>query len=151
MHELTIDWNELELAFREISGTQNYFDLRTGSVVSVVAGYEDEDEVQTLIQQHPSRFKAIAPLDANYSRAVLSRFLNKISQKQLRAELELTLKGPAGLTRSMELLKANGAYMSAYSRYEQETFWLHLREFLSACDVKPTNRAPEPELFHEVA
>ena len=151
MNELSVDWHELELAFREVSETQNYFDLRSGSVVSGVRGYEDEDEIQTLIEQHPLHFKKIEPLDAAFTRSVLVAFLPQVSQKKLRAELELALKGPAGLTRSLSVLKNDGKFVSQYQRYEQELFWSRVHQFLKSCDVKPVNRAPEPELFHEVA
>ena len=61
------------------------------------------------------------------------------------------MKGPAGLTRSLTILKRNGGEMSRYHRFEQESFWARVHLFLKECGVKPLNRAPEPELFHEVA
>ena len=151
MNELAVDWNELELAFSEVSETQNFFDLRSGAGISVVRGYEDEAEIQTLIQQHPDRFEKIAPLDAGFTRSALMAFLPLVAQKQLRAELELALKGPAGLTRAMDVLRTHGDVMGQFHRHEQESFWKHVNLFLGNCGVKPANRAPEPELFHEVA
>ena len=106
---------------------------------------------QTLIQQHPDRFEKIAPLDAGFTRDALMAFLPLVVQKQLRAELELALKGPAGLTRAMDVLKTHGDVMGQFHRHEQESFWKHVNSFLGNCGVKPANRAPEPELFHEVA
>ena len=151
MKEIKVDWNELELAFREISGTKNYIDVFTGAIVSVVPGFEDEEEVHQLINQNPHRLIEICPLDANFGRAVLRRFIQQNIAQDLRNELTQAMDGPAGLTYSMNIIKRDGESLSQYHRFEQELFWEHVNTFLVDCGILPTNRAPQPELFHDVA
>jgi hypothetical protein len=151
MKEIKVDWNELELAFREISGTKNYIDVFTGAIVSVVPGFEDEEEVHQLINQNPHRLMEICPLDANFGRAVLRRFIQQNIAPNLRNELTQALEGPAGLTYSMNIIKRDGESLSHYHRFEQELFWEHVHTFLVDCGILPTNRAPQPELFYDVA
>ena len=151
MKEISVDWHELELAFREISETENYFDTENGGVLSLLPGFQDADEMQGLLSSQPQRYKLIEALTTDFSRDVMVRFLSNVSSKQVRAELEMALKGPAGVTRYWALLKRDGGLLSQFHRFEQESFWTHVRMFLSCCGVNPVNRAPEPELFHDVA
>ena len=151
MKEIKVDWHELELAFREISGTKNYLDVFTGAIVSEVPGFEDEEEVHQLIDQNPHRLIEICPLNAHFGRAVMRRFILQNITPDLRADLSSAMQGPAGLTHSMNIIKRDGEALSQYHRFEQELFWEHVHTFLVDCGILPTNRAPQPELFHDVA
>ena len=151
MKEIKVDWHELELAFREISDTKNYIDIFTGAILSIVPGFEDEEEIHQLISQNPHRIIEIQPLNADFGRLTMREFIQQNITQELRDELGLALAGPAGLTNSMNIIRQDGERLSQYQRFEQELFWQHVHTFLEGCGIAPTNRAPQPELFHEVA
>ena len=56
MAKLDVDWADLELAFRDATGTENYLDLLSGEVLSVVPGFSDEEESRDQIRKEPRRF-----------------------------------------------------------------------------------------------
>ena len=151
MKEIKVDWHELELAFRELSDTKNYIDVFTGSILSIVPGFEDEEEIHNLIAQNPHRIIEIKPLNADFGRLTMREFIQQNIAPQLREELNSAIAGPAGLTNSMNIIRKDGEYLGQYQRFEQELFWEHVHSFLADCGIAPINRAPQPELFHDVA
>lgn len=150
---LDVDWGDLELAFRDATGTPNYLDVQSGEVVSVVPGFGDAGELRELIQRQPERFAAIAPIDAGHARHVMGEFLGRLPADQRRRFAAAGLRGsplpPGGLTKCLALLREDEALLQSYYRFEQASFWRHVEAFLASAGVTPASRAPGVELFED--
>ena len=147
MGTLDVDWSDLELGFRDATGTENWLDLETGEVVSVLEGFEDTDDLRRIIAREPSRFARIQPIDAAHARRVMASFIKTLPPKP-RRRLEAAARGGAGsLTRCVALLRQEPALLGKYYRFEQSEFWRHLEAFLALHDVEPTTAPPGVELF----
>ena len=151
MIPLNIDWTDLELAFRDATGTESFFDLRTGEVVSVVPDFSDEPDLRRLIDAHPGRFIAILPIDAGFSRRVLYAFVDTLQDGPLKRRLSAARHGAGSLTRCLEILRCDAAALQAYYRHEQDAVWRHAEAFLAKVGVASRNPVPSPELFEEHA
>ena len=142
-----VDWADLELAFRDGTGTESYLDRESGEVVSVVAGFADEAEVRERLARHPGRYVVVTPLDASFSREVLKLFVDRLRPSTLKDELALALVGPGGLQRSMALLHDDKAARASYLRFEQSEVWRRVERFLREHHVQAGTPAPALDLF----
>ena len=150
MRTLDVDWNDLELAFRDATGTESYLDTKTGEVVAIVSGFEDEDDLRKLLDNEPTRFVRVPPIDANYARAVMRAFISTLGPSPAKDRLAASSHGAGSLTRCVALLRDNETLLLAYYRFEQSAFWRHLEAFLDDAAVKPLEDAPEVDLFEGV-
>jgi hypothetical protein len=148
---LDVDWGDLELAFRDATGTRNFLDKGTGDVISIVPGFSDVEELETAIAREPHRFLAIPPLDASHARSVMGDFLSTLEPPLLERFAAAGLKegrlGPGGLTKCLALLREDEPLLSRYYRFEQTSFWATVESFLSSAGVTPSTRTPGVELF----
>jgi hypothetical protein len=145
---LDVDWADLELAFRDATGTENYLDLNTGEVVSVVPGFSDEAELREEIGREPARYLDLHPVDTAFAREAMTAFVKQLPRAELRTKLEVALHHKTGgLTRAMEHLRADAAQLAAWHRWEQARFWRHVDEVLRGAGVKPQSPPPAVELF----
>ena len=152
---LDVDWGDLELAFRDATGTRNFLDKGTGDVVSIVPGFMDTEDLETAIAREPQRFLAISPLDASHARGVMGEFLGTleppVASRFAAAGLKVGGLGPGGLTKCLALLREDEALLTRYYRFEQNSFWNTVEGFLCSAGVKPSTRTPGVELFEGCA
>ena len=150
MRTLDIDWADLEIAFRDATGARSWLDRETGEVLTLLAGFYDEADLQGKLRTFPDRFAALAPVDKHFTQAVVHAFVERTSgalQRQLRdAEA-----GPGGLSRAMSLLKQDKGTWARFARFEQEQLVLHIERFLEGQGIQAGSRAPAPDLFEGLA
>jgi hypothetical protein len=144
---LDVDWADLELAFRDATGTENYLDLKTGEVVSVVPGFSDEAELREEIAREAHRFWLLTPVDVSFTRAVMEAFVSSLSSGLFQRKLKNAFSRSGGLTRCMELLKDDGPMLAQWHRFEQSRFWRHVMDALREAKVEPYSPPPAVELF----
>jgi len=148
---LDVDWGDLELAFRDATGTKNFLDGLTGEVVSVVPGFSDAEELMEMIARQLDRFARITPLSATHAREVMGKFLERLEPQRKQSFAAAGLKpgklGPGGLTKCLALLRDDEALLARYYRFEQTSFWRHVESFLAGAGISPSTRTPGVELF----
>lgn len=147
MRTLDVDWLDLELAFRDATGTESYLDLDSGEVVSVVPGFSDEAELKDIIARDPERYVLLEPIDTRFARDVMRRFTERMPEGTLRRRLFAAERKTGAYTRSLAILREDEAVLASYHRFEQAAFWDHVERYLSERGVAPETPAPGVELF----
>lgn len=144
---LDVDWLDLELAFRDTTGTESYLDLDTGEVVSIVPGFPDEADLRRSVAEAPGRYVALQPLDTGFSRAVMRRFVERLPEGKLKRQLRMAERKSGALTRSLAILRGDEAALASWHRFEQSAFWDHVDRYLRERGVVPETSPPGVELF----
>lgn len=147
MTKVDVDWADVELAFRDATGTESFLDRQTGEVLSVVPGFSDEEEVRDLLRKEPRRYVRLEPVDTAFAREVMRAFIAQLPGGERKRALETSFKKVGGLTRCMELLDEDKATLSSFHRYEQIRFWDHVESSLREAGVEPQSAPPSVELF----
>lgn len=147
MTKVDVDWADVELAFRDATGTESFLDRQSGEVLSVVPGFFDEEEVRDLIARDPRRYLQLEPVDTAFAREVMRAFIAQLPSGALKLRLESSLKKTGGLTRCMELLDEDRGALSSFHRFEQLRFWEHVERTLNEAGVEPQSAPPSVELF----
>lgn len=147
MTKVDVDWADVELAFRDATGTESFLDRSTGEVLSVVPGFFDEEEVRDLLEREPSRYLPLEPVDTAFAREVMRAFIAQLPRGSLRQRLDASLKKTGGLTRCMELLDEDKEALSSFHRFEALRFWDHVERTLREAGVEPQSAPPSVELF----
>ncbi len=150
MRTLDVDWNDLELAFRDATGTESYVDTQSGEVITVVPGFEDEADLRRHLENEPARFLHIPPIDAGYARAVMRAFISTLPASSAKEKLRAASHGAGALTRCVALLRSEEALLMGYYRFEQSAFWQHVEAFLDDAKIQPMQEAPDVDLFEGV-
>lgn len=151
MRLLDVDWFDLELAFRDTTGTENHLDLETGEVVSVVAGFVDEQELRAILKRDATRFVSLPPVTATDARVFMADFVDSLEPSEARKSLKVTSVGAGSLTRCVTLLREDDAMLGRYYRFEQLRFWEHVERFLKENGVQASSRTPSVDLFEGIA
>ena len=151
MKYLDIDWEDLELAFREVTGTENYLDTLTGAIMSIVDGYDDEEETRALIRAEPHRWLPIIPLAPDDVRIHTSQFIEQLPPGTFRFQLQSVISSPGGLGLSEGLIKTKPSVARHYFQFIQAAFWDHVQAFLRQYGLASTRPIPQLELFEDVA
>jgi len=149
-----VDWMDLELAFRDNTGTQSYLDRSTGEVLSIVEGFDDEAELREAVAADVERHVEITPVSLSYSKKTMRNFIKNqgasIENKETLDALKASLGSTVGiLTRSLDILREDPRALALYHRFEQQCFWDHVQNFLFEQSVVPSSAPPAPELFVE--
>jgi hypothetical protein len=150
VQQLEVDWADLELAFRDATGTENYLDTRSGAVVSILSGFDDERDLRDQLVRFPGRFLRIAPLDAGFTKRVLEAFATSLPKSELRARLDEVRHGAGGVARSIQVLHEEARTWAQWSRFEQGELWQEVARFLVAHGIAAP-RAPTVDLFEGVS
>lgn len=151
MRRLDIDWSDLELAFRDATGTENHLDTESGEIVAVIPGFTDEESLRTRVKAEPRRYVLVPPIDAKHAREVMSAFVDTVDDPGLKVRMQKARHGAGSLTRCLALLREDQRQLQAYYRFEQASFWRHVEAFLSERGVEPASPPPAPELFEDAA
>lgn len=147
MAKLDVDWADVELAFRDATGTESFLDRDSGEVLSVVPGFSDEHELRELIRKEPRRYLRLEPVDTAFAREVMRAFIAALPGGALKRKLEVGFRKTGALTRCMELLSEDKAALSSFHRFEQARFWEHVEDTLREAGIEPQSPAPSVELF----
>ena len=119
MRTLTVDWADLEIAFRDATGAESHLDKETGEVVTLMKGFEDEPELRQKLKRSPGRFLRLPVVDAAFTREVLHTFIARLQAGAVRDKLLEAEHGPGGIARSMQMLRDDKPLFASYSRFEQ--------------------------------
>jgi hypothetical protein len=151
MKRMKVDWEELELAFREASATENYLDLDTGEILSIVPGLEDEADLRNHVNLHPDKHARILPLTVGQATSILADFALGLSSASLRGRIEEALANVGAYATALAIVREDSRVWNSYARFEQEAFWRHVSLFLHEHGIAAKNPPPEMELFADVA
>jgi hypothetical protein len=150
MRTLDLDWADLELAFRDATGTESHLDSDTGEVLTLVRGFDDERDIRDKLKRFPKRFLRITPVDKSFTRNVLDVYVRRQSG-ELRHKLDQAVAGPGGIARAMVLLQSDKPALAAFSRIEQSELVRVVEEFLAAHGLRSGVAPPAPDLFEGLA
>lgn len=138
LKSLAIDWDDLEIAFRDgASGVRSFLDTRTGEVVAVLGPHDPDAE---LVSQRPERFVAVPAMSVDDSVAILRDFVRQLVASPIRQKLMRLARGPGALGRCYTLLDADPALLDQFTRFEQRAIGELLQRWLVDQGVQP--RAP---------
>ena len=150
MRTLTIDWADLEIAFRD-AGTESYLDKEGGEVLSIVDGFDDERDLRERLARFPGRFVRVVPVDKAFSTAVLERFIARQKAGPFTKRLVEAFSGAGGLSRTMALLREDKATFASFSRFEQAELLKTIEDFLRKHGLHADSDPPALELFEGMA
>ncbi len=151
MRQLDVDWADLELAFRDATGTENYLDTESGAVMSILSGFDDERDLRDQLKRFPTRFIRLHPLDAGFTKKVLAAFAAHLPNGELRARLTEVGHGAGGLSSSIRILHEESRTWAQWARFEQGELWQEVQAFLQAHDLKAATMPPIVDLFEGIA
>lgn len=151
MRMLTVDWADLEIAFRDATGAESWLDKESGEVMTIVKGFDDEAELREKLRRSPGRYLRLPVVGADFSRSVMQGFIARMSNGALKKKLQEVQDGPGGLARTMQLLRDDKPAFASFSRFEQGELMKQVEAFLVQHDIAPHNSAPAVELFEGVA
>jgi hypothetical protein len=151
MRQLDVDWADLELAFRDATGTENYLDTESGAVMSILSGFEDERDLRDQLKRFPQRFLRLLPLDAGFTKKVLAAFTAHLQHGDLRARLADVGQGAGGLSSSIRILHEDTRTWAQWARFEQGELWQEVQAFLVAHDIRAASLPPTVDLFEGIA
>jgi hypothetical protein len=146
MRTIDLDWADLEIAFRDAS-VESYFDTEGGEVLSIVEGFDDEEDLRLRVRKWPTRFVRIEAVRKEFSTEVVKRFAAREKRASLRAALDDALAAAGGLSRAMAVLRGDKSAYAAFSRFEQGELLRVIETFLAIHNVAAATVAPSPELF----
>lgn len=144
MNAVDVDWDELELAFRDASVTECHLDVHTAEVIVLI---EPDDPWHARIAERPERFVRIPGQTAQDARHTLTAYAAQARPRALGAALRAHLAAPGGYAAALALLRETRGAQAAYQRFEQEALWATIRAFLTAHGLRPRQGPPEPDLF----
>lgn len=147
MRTLTVDWADLEIAFRDATGAESFLDKETGEVVTLMKGFEDEPELRQKVNRSPGRFLLLPVVDASFSKDVLHAFIARMQKSPHKDKLAEAEHGAGGFARSMQMLRDDKALFASYSRFEQAALMKRVETFLGEHDIAPADAAPDVDLF----
>lgn len=147
MRRLDVDWLDLELAFRDATGTESYLDSDSGEVISVVPGFSDEADLREEIERDPERYVRLMPIDTGFARDVMRRFVERLPEGPLRRRLFAAERKTGAYTRCLAILREDEPVLASYHRFEQASFWDHVERYLEERGIAPERRAPSVDLF----
>lgn len=151
MRTLDIDWADLEIAFRDATGSESWLDRDSGEVLTVIAGFDDERDVREKLKRYPGRFVRVLPLEASFTREVLDAFIARLEKGRRRKALEDASAGPGGIARTMALLREDKPTLAAFARFEQSELVRRIEAFLADNGLRSGTTPPSPELFEGLA
>lgn len=146
MRQLDVDWADLELAFRDATGTENYLDRQSGSVMCIMQGFDDERDLRDALKRQPDRFIRIAPLDKGFTADVLAAFVRKLPKGDLKKKLDEVSQGAGGIARSMAVLHEDKRTWAMWARFEQGELWQRVHAFLLEHEIAAGSQ-PTVDLF----
>ena len=145
---VSVDWLELELAFRDASDTESFIDRMSGQVLTIVPGFDDEEEIRETVAREPSRYVQIQSVTTDHARKVMQDFIATVRPGEALSALQQAATASSGtFTRSLAVLRDYPNLLSRYHRFEQERLWAHIEGFLDEIHVAVSNPAPNVELF----
>ena len=147
MRTLDIDWADLELAFRDATGTESWLDRETGEVMTLVRGFDDERDIRDKLKRFPSRFLKLPPLDKSFTHDALAAFVERAPgpvQTKLR---EALAQGPGGIARAMAVLNDDKPALTSFARFEQAELVKRVESFLAGHGLRAGTEPPAPDLF----
>ncbi len=143
--EIDIDWDDLELAFRDHSDARNYFDLNDGSILTIVPGVKD-GAAEELLKAEPARFVPLRPIGTKFTKTVLAEFAERYCDPSLSEQLITALNGH-GLKATLDIVGDDRVGSLQFERYEQTMVWKKIRRFLNAWGITAASEPPHLDLF----
>lgn len=114
-----------------------FFDRQTGEIEHVPFEVEDESLFADIFDS-PTRFVQIPPAPAVERHRVRARFLDEVTDPQLRIQLTEALDRPKGALPEFDrILRQARAGREAWLRYRDRAFAQKARAWLASLDIVP--------------
>ena len=108
---------DLEIAYRDTTGTESYIDSNTGEVISVVPEFADEQELREMIQLAGDRYVKIAPVSTQFSQFVLESFIAQMKTEDIGMQLADEGNETGSYARCMRILRNDKEALQLYYRF----------------------------------
>ncbi len=145
MRTLQVDWDDLELAFRDHTGARNFLDLSTGEVVTWLDELDERAQLDEYLTYN-QRYCPIEPLTAEFSSNVVVEFLNRFTEPTHRTSL-LDELSTTGLQTVLNTINAETDLHHSFHRFEQAMIWKRVRRFLARQGIDADGEPPHLDLF----
>ncbi len=126
----TVDWSDLEIAFRDGStGIDSFLDLQRAEVVVLL---DDDDEERASVLRHPERFVAIPQLSRDSALQILQDFVGQLGPSPQRQRLLQALKSPSPYMDATSVLTSTEVLRRRYELFEERAVLKHIRLWLES-------------------
>ncbi len=135
----SLDWSDLEIAFRDGStGIESFLDLQRAEVVMLL---DDDDDERATVLRHPERFVAIPQLSRAAAFAILQDFVASIGPSTQRQRLQKALQSASPYMDAVHLLRSMPVMQRRYERFEERAVLAQIRQWLAqlGIDSAPNN------------
>ncbi len=130
---LDIDWDDLEIAYRDsATGIESFLDLHDGEVVAI---FDPKEPMKGFVARHPERYVSIPFFRRADAIVVLRSFAQKMPLGSLRERLLDALPHPGALRRCNDLLECSAKLKQQYEQFEERAIFERLLLWLTAIGV----------------
>ncbi len=100
MSGIQIDWSALEAAFENHAPDVNsYLDRKSGEVLSIFSGGDDDDPAVLRVHAYPDQFLLIEPVPSREQYRMMERFIESVVHDTLKAQLKDSIVGKGAFRR----------------------------------------------------
>jgi hypothetical protein len=141
--ELAIHWDDLETAVeRNAPDTESFLDLKTGQVISIIAGEPEAPSLKRKVASAIDNFVRIDPASSREQYRWMERFVSSVSEEGLRQRLIIAIDGKGAFRRFKDVLVAYPAERERWFTYRADLLHWHIHNWLSDHGIDATNEAP---------
>jgi hypothetical protein len=122
MPGIQIDWTALEAAFENHAPeVRSYLDRKSGEIITLVSGGDDDDPGAMRVHAHPEEFLRIEPVPSREQYRMMEQFIESVTSGALREQLADAIVGKGAFRR----------FKDAVGRYPDERKrWFAFRDVL---------------------
>lgn len=140
---LDLDWDALEIAVeRNASDTESFLDLRSGRVVTIVAGDPEAPLRRQEVTEDIRNFLRVEPASSREQYRWMERFVGSVADEQLRERLIISIDGKGAFRRFKDVLLGYPAERERWFSYRAELLHWHIQTWLESHEIKAANPPP---------
>ena len=145
MKPITINWNDLELAFdTNVEGVSSYLDTDTGNVATSGLDVDDAEMVNES-ELIPPRYLLIPTLETADEYQLMERFIASVSDQRLQQELQRSIRGQGAFRRFKDTIENFPAERLRWFAFQDAEHQRTINDWLKSQKVTPANpRDPLP-------
>ncbi len=140
---ISIHWDDLETAVeRNAPDTESFLDLRTGQVISIIAGEPEASSLKRKVASDIENFVRIDPASSREQYRWMERFVSSVADESLRQRLIIAIDGKGAFRRFKDVLIAYPAERERWFTYRSDLLHWHIHNWLADHGIQADNDAP---------
>jgi hypothetical protein len=140
---IPIDWDALETAVeRNAPDTESFLDLRSGQVVTIVAGDPEAPILKQQVADNIDSFVRVEPASSREQYRWMERFVQSVADEALRERLIIAIDGKGAFRRFKDVLLAYPAERERWFSYRADLLHWHIHNWLEENDFEGASTPP---------